>query len=447
MTARSRTSRTFWIGIAVIAAVGLCIRLVFIFTVSHHETAFYDAFYYRLVAEQFSRGHGFTSVSIFSTPQPDAAHPPLTVLALAPVARLFGSADLPMRFTMTAVGLGTLVVVGVITRRIAGVRAGLIAAGLVAVYPNFWMPDGLIMSEALSALTTALTILAIYKLIAIPSLRNAALAGVACGFALLARAELVLFVPFVIAPAIVMMHERWQRRLGLLVIAVAMTGIVVAPWVVYNERRFDRPVFMSTGDGDAFLGANCDQTYYGSDTGGWSFDCTLAVPKVAGDASVIAAKHRQFAFDYMSHHKSRFPLVALARLGREFSVYHPVAIARRGPGEGRPASWSLVGLGMFYVLVGFAVAGVVVLRRRRVPLLPLIGVVAAVCVTAVVVRGEIRFRVPAEVVIVILAAVAADALITGSRSHSERPAPTPGSAGRSGAPPTIEGRRGGLACS
>jgi asparagine N-glycosylation enzyme membrane subunit Stt3 len=55
-----------------------------------------------------------------------------------------------------AIGTCTIVVIGLVANRLAGPRAGLLAAGIAAVYPNLWMNDGLVMSEAPGGLLVAL---------------------------------------------------------------------------------------------------------------------------------------------------------------------------------------------------------------------------------------------------------------------------------------------------
>jgi len=61
------------------------------------------------------------------------------------------------------IGAGTVVVVGVAGREIAGARVGLVAAFLAAVYPNMWFYDSVVMSETLILLTTARAILIAYR--------------------------------------------------------------------------------------------------------------------------------------------------------------------------------------------------------------------------------------------------------------------------------------------
>src|SRR5213078_2882863 len=119
----------------------------------------------------------------------------------------------------TNVMLGTLVVllIGLLGRRIAGDAVGLVAAGLAAIYPNIWVNDGLIMSETVTSLAVVLTLLAAVAFWQRPSLRRAALVGLACGFAALARAELILFVPLLGVVLALRVRKPWSDRTALAV--------------------------------------------------------------------------------------------------------------------------------------------------------------------------------------------------------------------------------------
>jgi uncharacterized membrane protein YfcA len=68
----------------------------------------------------------------------------------------------------------------------------------------------------------------------------------------------------------------------------------------------------------------------------------------------------------------------------------------------------------------FAVAGAVRLRRRSVLLLPLLLFLAAVALVVGVTFGSVQYRAPAEVPIVVLAAVGVDALWDRPRSRDVR---------------------------
>src|SRR5258708_5196697 len=47
-------------------------------------------------------------------------------------------------------GTATIVVVALLARRLAGNAAGLIAAGIVALYPQVWINAGMILSETMA---------------------------------------------------------------------------------------------------------------------------------------------------------------------------------------------------------------------------------------------------------------------------------------------------------
>ena len=96
----------------------------------------------------------------------------------------------------------------------------------------------------------------------------------------------------------------------------------------------------------------------------------------------------------------------------------------------------LVGLVMYYALLPLAIAGTVVLRRRRVPSFPLWAIGLNVVCASALTFGQTRYRTTFEVSLVLLSAVALDALW----SRLRRPAP----GGRSSrSPPPIRRPRSG----
>ena len=81
----------------------------------------------------------------------------------------------------------------------------------------------------------------------------------------------------------------------------------------------------------------------------------------------------------------------------------------------------LIGAGLL-ALLALSVVGVVALRRRRVPLTPLLAVIGAVALTVGFVYGTTRFRAPAEVALVLVGSVGIDAAIRriGALVHDRR---------------------------
>ena len=404
-------TRRFVVALALIASAAFVGRAVYIVTITRHETDFYDRVYYQGEAALIAADRPFTSPYPFGpSGAPDALHPPLTSLTLAPVAWLTNNDQVSERLTVALAGVAVVVLIGLIGAEVAGRRAGLIAAVLAAVYPNLWMNDGLIMSETFAALGTAAALYSAYRLIRTPSWRHAVGLGCACAVAMLSRAELVLLVPLVIGPVVVMLRIPGRARLRLAASAVGAALVVVAPWVIFNFVRFKSPVFLSNGDRGVLLGANCATTYHGAQLGSWYGLCYPA--KHPGQLQVGPASQ---AFDYMGAHLSRLPVVVAARVGREWSVFRVFQMAHLSVLEGRPYAASIAGWVMFLVLMPLAAAGVVLLRRRRVSVAALLAPAVAVTVNAAVFYGLVRFRAPAEVSIVVLAAITIDAFIDHRR--------------------------------
>lgn len=402
--------RRFWRTLLLIVLAALALRVGYVLLAKRHEPARGDQIYYVAQANTLARGDGFTDPRDGSQ---TAEHPPLTALVLTPTAWVAeqlspgGDHVLPMRLSMTIVGAAVVLVIGLLGRAVAGDRAGWLAAVIAAVYPNLWINDGLVMSEALATLSVALAILLTYRFIRAPKPSTAAWVGVAIAAAMLARAELGLLLPLMVLPvALMLVALPFTRRILLFLLACGVSLAVVSPWLIANLTRFDEPVLFSTNDGLTLCGANLPNTWYGEGTGVWALDCA-AIP-VHGDRSVVSNTLRKRGLEYIGDHLSRLPVVVAVREARVWSLYAPGFMANYNVNEGRDVEVSWAGFFAFWILVPCAVVGTVVLRRRRVPITPLVSQFAVVVVTAAAIYGLVRFRVPAEVSLVVLAAVAVD---------------------------------------
>ena len=127
------------------------------------------------------------------------------------------------------------------------------------------------------------------------------------------------------------------------------------------------------------------------------------------DESVQGAAAQADALHFIEAHKNRILPVEMARLGRAFALFHPLQQIRLDSTvETRPYRWAIVGLGMYYALVALSIGGLVLLRRRRVPILPLLAVGLDVCVSVALTFGQTRYRSTFEVALVLAAAVQLD---------------------------------------
>ena len=363
-----------------------------------------DSLYYSAQARQLAHGVWFREV--FSD-QPGAEHGPLTSTLMALVS--WGNDPTNrQRLVTVACGIATVAVIGLVARRIGGDRVGLIAAALAALYPNLWINDGLVMSESVSALLIALTLLAVLRWTEAPNVRRAAICGAIVGLGALARSELILLAPL-IAVVMLIVGRRSALRFGRQAIVVLVASIVViAPWMIFNATRFDRTVLLTTNEGPLWLGANCEDSYYGPALGGWSLFCVVNahIGENGEDTSIRSSEQRRLGLQYARHHLSRVPVVVAARVGRTLDLYDVRSSVHGDVGEERERLATWAGVVSFWILAPIAVIGA--RRLRRLYLAVLLLPVVVVAVTTVVFYGGHRIRASAEPVIVVLAACALD---------------------------------------
>jgi Dolichyl-phosphate-mannose-protein mannosyltransferase len=403
--------RARWIGVGVLA---FAVRVGYVLGTAPRRLPFTDSLWYQLEANYLAKGHGFVGpviLAVTGRSVPSAAHPPLFPLLLAAGSLLGATTVQAHQVIGCTVGVGTVLGVGLVASEVAGERAGLMAAVLAALYPPLWLNDGGLMAEGLFALITTGVIWTGYRLARGPSVPAAAALGLSIGLAILTRAEAVLLLVVLVVPLVARARAVGARTRAKLVGVVVLTVIVVvSPWVVRNLVTFERPVTLSTGD-SSLAGANCDPAYYGPGTGLWIVSSSRCyAPPPPGDESVLTATERRHGLEYAARHVARLPVVAAVRIARVWQLYGPLQDADVAADDGRPKWGNRVGLAAYVIMVPLAVAGGLVLHGRRVSLLPLVAQVASVSLTAALVWGAIRFRAPAEVVLMVLAGVALDAV-------------------------------------
>jgi 4-amino-4-deoxy-L-arabinose transferase-like glycosyltransferase len=438
-----------------IALGGLALRVTYVLALRRGEPLANDAFYFTYGANLFAEGHGFIQphAAIGSliegremVEEAAADHPPLYVLwlSIASVVDPRSGTSPTVHMLWTCVlGAGTVLLCGLIGRRLAGPRTGLIAAAIAAIYPNLWLHDGMLMSEPMAIFTVCLVLWSAYRFCDDPTFGRVAWLGASCGLAALARSEFLLAIPLLMLPLVVTRSRAWRERARWLAVGSATALAAIAPWVAYNSTRFEEPVYMSTNLGVTLAAANCDSTYYGDRIGYKDWACAIAAHESLQarvdnwtelDASQRDEHLRPEATRYIRDHEKRVPLVVAARMARILKLYGVGQELDLDHRVHRHEQWVVyAGLVSWYLLAGMAVAGGVVLRRRRdVPIYPLVAVASIVLIAAAFTFAQTRYRAPAEPVVVLLAAVAADAWLRrraarrASGDERQRAGPVPG---------------------
>jgi 4-amino-4-deoxy-L-arabinose transferase-like glycosyltransferase len=431
--------RNFVVGITIIAVVALGVRVAWVLIARRNFALHGDDFFYHWQANALADGQGFLNPFTWKALgriEPSAAHPPLYSMYLAVFSWFGFTTALAHRLASCLLGAAAVVVVGLVGRKIAGDRAGLVGAGIAAVYPQLWINDGMLVSESMYILMIAVTLLFAYRLWESRSKADAAWLGLMIGLSALTRPEAVFLVPLFGIPFLFTRNLALAKRFLTVLVMGGVCLAVIMPWWVRNLTVFDKPTFLATGNGIVLQVSNCDGTYSGQFLGYWDITCLTAdappqneqqreilkgtsVPGLAylhardpRDDSELDTEAREKAFDYIGDHLSRVPIVVAARVGRIWGVFRPrqevnfdIFFERRG----KWTSWA--GAYMYYALLPFAIYALVVMRKRRVPISPMIAIFALVTITVAMAMGITRYRVGADVALAILGGVAVDALI------------------------------------
>jgi hypothetical protein len=272
---------------------------------------------------------------------------------------------------------------------------------------------------------------AAYRCWRAPSYGRVAILSLWIALAVMTRSEALLLYPLCVVPLVlrrrgVPWSQRW-RRLGL---AALVALVVIGPWIAYNNQpgRFDRRVLIVAGSGIAMSYGQCDAAYSGDLLGFWAWECGLGALPGVEDESVIDEAAREQALDYARAHLDEQPKVLAARVGRLFHLYRPGQSVEFDDRLERRGLWpSRLALAMYYPVTLLAVAGVVVLWRRKQPVSPYLAVTGTVVASAALTFGITRYRVGFDVAATVAAAIAIDAFIVWRR-RDRAPASGPSAA-------------------
>jgi Dolichyl-phosphate-mannose-protein mannosyltransferase len=432
--------RGFHAGLAFISISGLAYRVWYVLQERGRIKLNGDAAYYHWQANDIAHGLWFidpTQYRALGRITPSAGHPPIYVLYLAAVSRFIGQSETTHRLASCLLGGAAIFVIGLVGREIADERVGLLAAAGAVVYAHLWINDEMLMSESVYVLTSAIMVLWALKFWKKPTVGRAALMGAGIALATLSRAEAILIFPLLALPfSLARKHADWGIRLKYLVVSFGVGAILMAPWVGYNLTRFQNPVLMSNGAGSTLMVANCGATYSGEFFGYWYFGCAAGLNNLHGDESQQEVVWRKRGLDYIEHHERRYPIVVAARVARMWDIWTPKRIEQGirldGLLEGRGLWQSQLATDQYFAMLLPAIAGIVVLRRRRAPILPFLAIAGTITFTAATTFGITRYRAPFDAMMPVLTAVAVFAAVDAWKG---RRAPQPAAAPAVPSPP------------
>ncbi len=426
----------FGLGLAGAGALAIAVRWIFISVAGPHVPKVGDASAYHLLANNLAAGRGYIrpfDLLLLHKVHATAEYPPLFPTVVSVASWLGAKSVYAQRMCMGVVGTATVVVIGLVGRRVAGMAVGLAAAFAAAVYPMLFLSDATLMSETVFALTVAVALLLAYQTAERPTTVRFAALGAVIGLATLTRAEGGVLALLLVLPLAVRASDRSARRRVLLAaVGIGVSALVVVPWTLRNQRTFHSFVPVSTNIGTALEGANCRPVYSGAAIGLWRSNFTLApsspdacftgfdIRQPHFNEARVAAQHRDRGLRYARHHADRLPAVGAARFLRTWGLFRPHQQINEAALEGRPLRWETIGTRMYWVILVFATTGLAFAIRRHLRVWPLLATMVMVSLSTLATYGNQRFRVGAEPALVVLGATGLIAGVNALRSRFVR---------------------------
>jgi 4-amino-4-deoxy-L-arabinose transferase-like glycosyltransferase len=248
-TGGPRFVRRGWLPVAALVALALVVRVVAVAIDTPYtplnDSADYDR-HARTIAADLTYPPPIPAIS--PSGGPTAFRGPGYPLLLGGVYALTGDSVQAGRYVNAALGALAVLLLYLIALRVFSRRVGLVAAGLMAIYPPLAFLSLELYSEPLFIdlmLSAALAALVFGK---DPRLRWALLAGALVGLAALTRQNGALLIP-ILAWAMWLPPRRRAAALRAPVVAVIAAVLMIAPWTLRNYIVFNDFVPLSTGAG------------------------------------------------------------------------------------------------------------------------------------------------------------------------------------------------------
>lgn len=376
------------------AAAGLIVRLAFGLGYWIYKPLTHDEREYLALAQSLSAGRGFAYAAGHETgtTQQFGRAPvyPLFLAAIGAGDRNPEAAPARVKIAQSIVGAIAVWLIGVLAWRLAGAKAGAIAASIAAVYPPLVWICAYVLSEALYCTLALAGVLLLDLAIdrADAAGRSApwgAAAGAVCGVAILARPAMLFFLP---VAAIWLIARRRARLAAVLVVAALL---VVAPWTIRNYRTYGRFVLVASEGGVTFWTGNHPLARGEGDLAANPDIKRAEVEFRARHAGLTAEQleplYYREALAYIVGHPGWWAALLAKKL-----FYTAVPI---GPSYTLHSTlYAVTSIASYLLLVPFAILGARAHRRRRGRPEAMFLLAASAVIVCVLFFPQERFRIP-----------------------------------------------------
>ena len=368
--------------------------------VSRPETPSSDAADYHQLATRLSEGRGYVNGAGAAT----AWRPPGYPAFLSIIYSVFGPSVRAATFIQAIIGALTVVLLTLLTSMLFGRPESIFAALIAVIYPGLvWLPR-LLLSENLSLLLTVAMLCTVALYLKSRSIWWLALFGFVAGLNTLVRGGNLL-LPILIATGLGVMSLRsrardWRQLSVSLLLSAFAFVIVLTPWTIRNYRVFHRFVPIATQEGLTLYASYWPPTKEGKLIWG-----TLPGPEDPAVAAAAQTGNEVTASKYLQQ-------VTVSRL-REQPAYFFRLIPSKLISLLVPLDWEIFphpdgssrSFNFGYLLLILpALIGFLIVLRQSPPHRWLLWVLPAmVLIQAVIFYGSPRFRLPAELIAIVLA--------------------------------------------
>jgi 4-amino-4-deoxy-L-arabinose transferase-like glycosyltransferase len=401
-------------------ALGVLLALGYVIVTRGH-TLVGDEVEYDLEAKLAVAGNWFWSSTPYGDPHASTWKAPGYGAFLGVVYNVLGSnADRALALQAILVPPFTIGLTWLLARRLFGVTAGVLAALIVALYPNAWQFEVRLYSEALAIPLTVAVLLAVFTAREL-TWRRVVLVGGLLGVVVLVRPSSIVLIP----PIAVCWWALGGARTGTsrLAATLAIAALVVAPWSIRNATLPGPWVPISVQSAAGYGVFNDDSANDPDHPWAWR-------PLPRRDAELFEVSrtdgelYRELnsrMFDYIGDHPSSVPKAFFWNgLVRLYDVRAPGQALDETAFEGRTRSVAAAGLVMYWVLAVLAIAGMVLAwrRGRRALVIACVSLAAAAAIVYTT-DGGTRYRAPLEPLIVVLASSVIAPMLGRTRLGSE----------------------------
>lgn len=424
----SMTDRQRWT-LRVIVGVALALRLAMAIAVQPLPPLLWqsgDQYSYYHYGIEMAEGRGYISyVTGEATAYYPIGYPALLAALYFVVLHTPIPDDLMLATALfhVVVSTASVALVFVIGRAMAGVRTGLLAAAILAIFPN---PILYVVTIQLETVFTFLVLAAIAVLAThdwetgLPSRRRLVAFGAVLGLAVLVRPfAAVLLVG--LAGGYLASRAGWRATVGAVAVSTAVVVAMSVPWTIRNAVAMDAFVPSSTNMGDTLcIDRNLDAQ------GG--FRIVTHDGCVAHDLPEVERNrgNTRKAIEFVLEHPGRELLQIVRRAGLTFADDHDGIIAIQTLGGDPVLSDRTVDVvrpladGYYYVVLVLGVAGLPLLAGSRARPVRLLVASALVGLTGIVLLlwGNPRFHVPLLPLLSLCAALAISSVVERWRATS-----------------------------